>query len=104
MEEQQIRGMEEQQIRGMEEQQIRGMEEQQIRGMEDQQQLNLVEWGALGVPQRSLKTVATGRLRVIRKQDGGNRLIFDGREGNKLLRGIERLGLSSMEYSTDMIG
>ena len=72
--------------------------------MEEQQRLNLVEWGVLGVPQRNLKTVATGRLRVIRKQDGGNRLIFDGREGNKLLRGIERFGLSSMEYATDMIG
>lgn len=56
--------------------------------MDEKQRLDLMEWGVLGVPPRCLKPVATGRLRVIRKQDGGKRLIFDGREGNKLLRGM----------------
>ena len=72
--------------------------------MDEQQRLDLMEWAVLGVPHRKLKPVATGRLRVISKQDGGKRLIFDGREGNKLLRNIEKFGLSSMEYAIDMIG
>ena len=72
--------------------------------MDEKQRQELMEWGVLVTPHRSLKPVATGRLRVISKQDGGKRLIFDGREGNKLLRGIERFGLSSMEYATDMVG
>ena len=60
--------------------------------------------GILGAPKREQKVRATGRLSSVGKADGGRRLIFDGREGNKLMKKVSPFGLTSMEHAASVAG